>query len=828
MKIFALALKMLYRNSRAGDLRLLAAALLLAVTCVTAMSLFADRLQRTLDREAAEFLAADLAIVGPVAAAADWRQQAAALGLTLTENVEFPSVLLENGEMLMVAAKAVGPGYPLRGRLQIAGGEPAAETTVEHGPPPGQAWVDGRVLSALRLKLGDNLTLGEKPLNIGAVLVAEPDKRGNFYSFSPRLMFAAADLAATGVIQPGSHVQYSLLLSGDAAAVAAFRDWVTPRLAPAQRLLDIRKDRPEMGSALSRAERYLGLSAALVVLIAGAAIAMTTQRYSQRHFDATAVLRALGCSRGQVLRLYFVQFLLLGVAVSGLGCALGWLLQLGFFRLLAGLLPAEPAAPGWLAVCFGLLVGIAILFGFALPPLLRLGRVSPLRVLRRELQPLPTSGWLVYGLAFAVAATLIRAHSGDGELTAILLGGGVAVLLVTGLMALGLLKLAGKALRRLSPRWRLVWLRMGGNGLGSVGQILAFTVTLTAMAISFGAGQRLLDDWRRQLPADAANYFAMNVLPAQLPAVQAELRQPGVVVNRWYPIVRGRLSSVNGTPIQERVKADSQSQDAILREMALTTAPVLPEDNVVTAGGPWQPDAPGQVSVERKLAENLGLQLGDELGFSVADSRFSARIVNLRSVQWDTMHPNFFMVFSPGTLDAFQQTYLSSFYLPPAARPLLNGLVRQFPNVSLLEVAQLVNQFRNMLQQLTQAINLLLVFALAAGFAVLFAALQATLDQRIHEGALLRTLGAGSGFLLRMQWGEFLLLGGVAGVLAAIGSELILYVLYTRLLQMHYEPHVYLWLALPVLGALSVGAGGYLGVRRTLRLPPLQILRGEP
>ena len=454
MRRFNLALKLLWRESRSGELTLLALALLIAVSSSTTISLFADRLHRTLISQAAEFMAADLAIAGGSPISADWLQKATELGLGQSQTTEFNSVLLENAEMLLASVKAVSEAYPLRGFLKTTDAEDINEQIDRRGPEPGQAWVEKRILPTLKLKLGDSLTVGEKKLLISRVLSYEPDKRGNFYSYSPRVMINLSDLQATGVIQPGSRVHYAYQFSGAETALTNFRDWLKPQLTPAQRLMDIHDDRPELGSALSRAEQYLGLSSIIVVLIAGVAIAMSTQRYTERHFNATALLRCLGCKQAEVIWLYACQFLLLGFVTSAIGCLLGWLAQQGIFVLLKSLLPEQLANPGLLAYCFGFLNGMAILFGFVLPPLLRLQKVSPLRVLRRDLEPTPSSGWLIYGLAAALVGALIWRYTEDLKMTAMILGVGLAALLGLGLLIFGGLKLARRLLQHMSLYWR--------------------------------------------------------------------------------------------------------------------------------------------------------------------------------------------------------------------------------------------------------------------------------------------------------------------------------------------------------------------------------------
>jgi len=825
MTRFNLALRLLWRDSRSGELTILILALIIAVTSSTAISLFADRLQRTMATQAAEFMAADLAITSPAPVPPEWLAKATELNLAQAQTVEFSSVLIEHDELLLAGIKAVSSAYPLRGFLKTTVSDYSTETTVHSGPKPGTAWVEKRVLTALNVNLGDAITVGDKKLTVSNIITYEPDKRGDFYSFSPRVMINADDLQATGVLQPGSRVHYFFQFSGDSKSLVEFNRWVKPQLNPSQRLMDIHEDRPELGSALERAERYLGLSSIVVILISGVAIAMATRRYTERHFNATAILRCLGCKQNEILWLYGSQFIVLGLLASAIGCLLGWFAQQGLFHLLRSLLPQQVADPGLLAVFFGFIIGMAVLLGFALPPLLRLKKVPPLRVLRRELEPLPSSAWLIYGLAISIIGILIWRYTDDLKMTAIIVGVGLGALLLLGLLVYALLRFSRRLLPHLGLTWRFGLQGLLKNSRGSVGQILAFCITLVAMVLSFTVRTDLINDWHKQLPANAPNHFALNIFPEQQQSFQQDLQQQQINGSQFYPVVRGRLVAINSTPVQQIVSKDSQGESATHRELSLTWTQELPEDNKITAGNWWQDAQTGQVSVEQKLAKSLKIKLGDQLTFTVGSQQFMATVASIRELQWDTMKPNFYMIFSPGTLDAFPSTFLTSFYLPESQKDFLNALIKKYPSTTLLEVDLILRQFQTILSQLTEAINYLLYFALMAGFTVLFAAVYATLDSRIHEGALMRTLGANRFFLRKIHIIEFSLLGLISGVLAVIISEAILYALYIHVMHMEYRANYYLWAIVPMIGVLFIGLAGYWGVRNVVNKSPLQVLR---
>ena len=818
-----LAWVLLRRDIRSGELSLLLTALIVAVSASATIGLFTDRLQRTMTAQAGQFLAGDLALSGSQVLPENISEYANQLGLQQAQTAEFSTMLMEKQQMLLVAAKAVSAHYPLRGQLKIEGED--GQKITEQGPLAGEAWVDARVLNALKIHTGDNIQLGEVWLKVSAQLNYEPDKAGDFYAFLPRVMFNWQDLASTEVIQPGSRVSYAYQFNGAEAVLKQFRETVQPQLPPGQKILDIYQDRPELGTAFRRAERYLGLSSVLVMILAGVAIAMASQRYSERHYDAVALLRCLGCRQDRVMALFTSQILILGGFSCVLGCALGWLGHWYLLYLLAALITTPLSEPslGALAIAWG--SGMMLLLGFALPPLLRLRQVSALRVLRRDWLPTPASAYLVYGLALGILAVLVAQYSRDNLMTLQFLAGTV---LAYGLLSF-LIKLILNAMQAslvmtgISARMAFKSL-LQQNRL-TVAQILAFTLTLSAMLLSYSVRNDLILNWQQQLPAETPNYFVINILPDSKQAFANSLQQAGISGNNFYPVVRGRLLTINQQAVTKRVSKESQGEAATQRELSLTTVEKVPEDNRIVAGQPWNPDTPGLVSVEQKLADNLGIKVGDELGFSIGSAQLNVKVSSLRSLQWDTLKPNFYMMFSPGTIEQFPTTWMTSFYLPVGQKQLLNSWHSQFPALSLLDVGQWVEQIKGLLRQLTAAIDYLLCFALVAGVCVLFTAISASLDQRLYQGALLRTLGASRSLLLRMQYLEFALLGGISGILAVSLAESVRFVIYQKLMQLDFQLIWQYWLVVPALAILIVTIAARWGLRSVLKLSPLRVFR---
>ncbi len=825
MSHLRLALRFLGRDSRSGELTLLMLALIIAVGSSTAISLFANRINRTMNIQAAEFLAADLVLSSPDLVANAILQKAQNLGLKQSQGTEFSSVLMENDEFLLVGVKAVSTHYPLHGYLKIRQQSYTKEQVVYHGPKIGEVWVESRILSALKLKLGDQLSVGEKQLILSQIITYEPDKRGDLYSLSPRVMIHADDLAATEILQPGSHVHRFFQFAGVESSILNFKHWLAPQLGVSQRIMDVYEDRPKLGSALSKAERYLGLSSIVVVLISGVAIAMATRRYSERHFDSTAILRCLGYKQKDVLQLFLWQFFLIGLIASLIGSALGWISQEFLLHTMRELLPEKIAAPSLIAIFFGMMMGLVVLFGFALPPLLRLKQVSPLRILRRDLVPLPSSAWLVYGLALSLLFVLMTQYTADFKLTLSIMGAGaISLLIIAGLVYL-ILTASGLLIPYLNLSWRFGLQGLAKNKQANIVQILAFSVTLLAIILSFTVRSDLINDWKKQLPEQAPNHFALNVFAEQKDALAEELNQQGVKINRFYPVVRGRLVAINSIPVQQIVTKESQGERATHRDLSLTWVENSPQDNQIVAGE-WQAERkPGLVSIEEKLAKSLKVIVGDSLTFTIGTQQIKAQVDNIRKVDWDTMKPNFYMIFSPGSIDQFAHTYISSFYLPIEKKDLLNQLLKHYPAMTLLDVDLLLQQINRILKQLTAAINYLLYFALFAGFLVLFAAVQTTLDSRIYSGVLMRTLGAKRFFLQKIQWIEFSVLGYIAGLLAVVMAQLVIYVLYHWVLQMDFNINLTLCLLFPVASALFIGLAGLWGTRSVVTQSPMQVLR---
>lgn len=823
---WGLAMRLLVRNWHAGEQRILVAALVIAVAASTAIGFFTDRLGRGMANQSADFLGADLTLVSPRPVDSAWLNQARTQGLEAIETLQFASVVVAGEELLLSSVKAVQDGFPLRGKLRTASAPFAADVDTDALPRPGEAWVAPRLLTTLGLQVGAAVEVGTHTLTITRVLTFEPGRVGNPFGIAPRLLMRMADVPATGVVQPGSRLKYQYLFAGREVDMTRFRNWLEPRLGPSHELVGVKEGRRAVGSALERAERYLGLSVLAAIVLAGVAVAMAARRYSERHFDMSAMLRCMGASQRDLLGLYLPQLLVLGLAASAVGCVIGWLAQYGLLVLLAGLLPATPSAPHAWPVLAGFATGLVTLAGFALPPVMRLKDIPPLRVLRRDLLPLPSRAWLVYGAALAAIVAVMWRYTGSWPLTLSVLSGGIALVIVLGLLAWLLLVLSRRFNTRVGVAWRFGLNNLWRRRRGSINQILAFGLTLMAMAVVALVRTDLLTTWQQQLPADAPNHFAINILPDQVAEFQAFMEAAGIATAQLYPMVRGRLVEINGTAVRQAVTKEARSDNALNRELNLTWTTELQEDNKILAGRWWQPNDTGKpiVSVESKLAKRIGIESGDELGFAVGDQRFTAAVASIRSVQWESFRPNFYMVFPPAVIDRFPATWITSFYLDKNGKSVLRELVARYPAVTVLEMDLVIEQVGRIFRQVTLAVEYVLMFTLLAGFAVLFAALQASQDDRLYEGALLRALGGSRRQLRAGHLAEFTALGALAGLLAAMGAECLAWVLYSEVLHLEYSFQWPVWITAPVAGALLIGAAGYWGTRSVVERSPMLLL----
>ncbi len=820
-----LSLRMLRRDLKAGELGLLLVALIIAVTSLTSVGFFTDRVARALKLEANQLLGGDIVLVADHALKPEWRAEATRRGLRSVESASFTSMATLGEGAQLAGVKVVEDGHPLRGSIRIAPGLNQPDAPAPGIPARGELWLDERLASALGAKVGDTVGLGASRLRMAAVLSFESDRGANFFSLLPRLIINAADLPATQLIQPGSRAFYRLHVAGDPAEVARFETWAKGRLQRGESLETVDNARPEVRTVLDRAERFLRFAAMLAVVLAAVAVGLATRRFVERHLDGCAVMRCLGARQAQLMRLFIGEFVLLGLAAGVVGCALGFGVQFVLAGLLGGLVGVPLPAPGGWPVAHGMAVALLLLLGFALPPLIRLGRVSTLRVLRREWNGVAAREGLAWGLGALVLAGLLVAIARDWLLGAWVVGGFALAFAVYGLVAWLVLGTLGHLRAVAGSGWRYGLAALRRRRLASLVQVLALGMGLTALLLLTLVRSDLLDNWRQSTPADAPNRFVINIQPDQLEPLRRFFADDGRPAPLLQPMIRGRLVQVNNRPVGPDDFADDRARRLVDRDFNLSFDTRLPDGNSVVAGRWHGADTAPQFSVEQGLAQTLGLALGDVLTFEIAGVRSEARITSLRKLDWDSMRVNFFVIAAPGMLDSQPASYITSFYLPAAQMEFANRLVAAFPNLTVIDVAAVIGQIQGMVGQLIGAVQFVFGFAVVAGVVVLLGALQATHDEREKELAILRTLGARNRQLRGALLAEFAALGLVAGALAGVGATGIGWALGHFVFKLPYAPSLLPVLAGSVAGCLVVMLAGWLGTRHLLSRPPLESLR---
>ncbi len=821
-----LAVRLLRRDSRAGELRLLAAAIVIAVASLATVGFFTDRVQQALQQQSNQLLGADLTIVSDRPLAAEFGQAAAGRGLAYTQGVRFPSMVVKGGENLLVDVKAVAHGYPLRGELRIADEPAGAERVTRTLPAAGTVWVDERLLARLGITVGDRLGVGSLQLEVAALVTQEPDSVIGFLNSLPRLIMNDTDIAGTGLIGPGSRVRYRLYVAGESAAVEGYRAWAQQRIGPGQSIEGIRDARPEIRSALERAERFLGLAALVSVVLAAVAIALAARRFLARHLDGCAVMRCLGARQMMIARLYMIHFLLLELMASAAGCIVGYAAQAALAGWLGSLVTVALPAPGWLPLWHGLAAGVLLLFGFALPPLAALAQVSTMRVLRRDLGVPSRFGIFGYilGLSLICAMVLWKAH--DLRLGLYVLGGFLAAAVLSALLVLVLLRLLARLRSEGGISWRYGVANLGRHTLASIVQVVALGIGIMALLTLTLIRGDLMQSWKATLRADSPNRFVINIQPDQAQPLTAFFAARGMAPPALSPMVRGRLIALNGRAVTPGDFADERARRLVDREFNLSAALQLQPGNRLVGGRWWRDDEPiDQLSVEEGIAATLGLKLGDRLTYDVAGSTFTATITSLRKVDWDSFNVNFFVITPPALLHGHPVSYITSFYAAPGRTATLNELVREFPNVVMIDVAQVMAQVQKLMDQVSSAVQFVFLFTRAAGLAVLYAAIAGTSDEREYEAAVMRTLGASRRQIAATQLTEFALIGALAGLLAAAGASALGYTLALKVLNVQYAGGAWIWLIGTGCGALGIAFAGMLGTRRVLAAPPLQSLR---
>lgn len=844
LSLLSLALKMTQRDWRAGQLRFLLVSLIVAVTALSAVGFFVDRMRTGLTRDANQLLGADMVVRTDLPIQAAWVEEAKRRGLNMAETVTFPSMSQagdgEQSVSQLSSIKAVSDGYPLRGNLRIstdvAQAVAMAGATTEDIPAPGTVWVDAAILTSLKTQVGGTLKLGDAQFKIAQLIAAEPDRGTSFLNFSPRVMLPLANLESTGLIQFGSRVSYRLLLAAPSnearSDVASYKLWLEEQIKAANikgvEIESLESGRPEMSATLERAERFLSLVGLLSAMLAAVAVAMAARRFMLAHMDACAMLRCLGLTQNQATAMYLIEFVIVGLVGSAIGVILGFTGHLVLLQLLGSLVQNDLPPVSWMPALQGVAIGMVLLVGFALPPILQLRNVPYNRVIRGEQDGPKAMVLATYGFGICTFVGLLLWQAGAVQLALLTAGGflsALAVFAFVGWLGLKSLKIMRGAIDH--QGWRFAVTSLQRRPGATLIQIVSLALGLMALLLLTVVRGDLMTAWREATPENAPNRFIINIMPEQKEAIAARLAQAGVVEAPLYPMIRGRLTAVNDNPITATTYTDERAIRLSEREFNLSTMSQMQSTNELIEGAWFEdmPGAPAEASVEEGIAKTLGLKLGDMVRFNIAGTNVDARVTSLRKLEWGSMQVNFFVIINPQAMLKTPQTWITAFNLPQAQASLGNALTRDYPNLTVVDIGGLIRQIEAVLNQVILAVQFLFMFTLASGGLVLYAALMGSQDERTREAGLLRALGATRKQLSQAQLIEFTLVGALAGLLAATGAAAMGWALATYQFKFEWSFEPTVWLAGLVVGALCAIAGGWLGLRGVLTRPPLETLR---
>ena len=825
MKQLRFALRALGRDIRAGELRVLALALIVAVASVTAVGFFTDRIGRAMERQAADVLAADLKVRAGQPIPDSILNKADELGLSTATLLEFPTVVLtDDDESQLVAVKAVTDAYPLRGRLQLYTLDaPLSEAPLET-PAPGTVWVDQQLVNALALEQGSTLALGSRQYSVARVIAFEPDRGENPFQLAPRLMLNMQDMEGSELLGEGSRLRYALLLAGDNRAITDIAGWIDDNEGENVTVQSVRDGSRQVRQALERADRFLGLAAVVTVLLAGAAIALAVRQFALRQADASAVMRTLGAKRSEVIQWLAWRLILIASGSALIGIAIGWVAQLVLADMLKAWFKLSLPEPGLMPPLIGILTAFVTLAGFGLLPIIRAGRVPVTRVLQRDYSGLSPSAWWAFFVGLMAAFVVVYLQSGNWLMTFIVVGGVLAMLSLFALF--GRLIISG--VRRIAGRkWRLSVAGLQRRASSTVVQLSAFALGIMALLLISIVRVDVLKAWEQDLPEDAPNVFLVNIQPPQAEPLRAQLEGEGIEVPGLYPLVRARLVEHNDTSLLAEEDADAHQKRHARFEYNLSWSNVLPPSNTIVEGEWWAEDgsAPPYLSLEKDWAEHLGYKIGDKLTFRVAGEDVTGEIRNFREVDWESFDVNFFAIGSTSLLEKLPHTYITSLHLEEQFSSAASRWVKAFPGVVTLDVGAIIQRVKSLMDRAALAVEYVFMFTLAAGVVVLLAAVQSSQSERIRESALLRALGASHAQIRRTVVVEFAILGAISGFLAALFATIVAWALSTFVLELPFRLNPWLWVFGVVAGTVGISLAGYLATRKVLSTPPLVALR---
>lgn len=828
-----LACKHWLNDVRSQEQKLLIVATLLAALTMAMVSSFSDRLSRTMEYRATELIAGDVTLSSSRVIPNTYLEQATALGLRQSQALGFSTMAFANDQLQLVRVRAVDGAYPLKGSNHVGDHLDIAESverTLKRGPEKGEVWAERQVLTRLGLNLGDEIELGDAVLQITKLLLQDADRSGSLFSPFGRILVSLDDVERMGVLGQGSRVFYKHYFTGDQSAIKQFVDWVEPKLEKGERLAGIETGQNNVGGALEKAQKYLSLASLISVLLAAVAIALCAQSYSERHQDTVALFRCLGASGREVTRLFITKILITAVIASILGAAAGFVLHYALLESVREWLPSDLMGPSAWPVVLSAISSASVLLLIALSPILSLRQISPVRVLRRSRERANIKVNTLFVLALGIMSSLAYLLTNSLLMALIFVGGLAVLLLLYGVLSSAMLAFFTRIRGALPSFFQVGLVQLSRHQFYARSQVAAFAFIFTAVSLIWLVRSDLFENWQRQIPEDTPNYFAINILPEKRLTFEKALQEKGLSYSDFYPMVRGRLMTINGQSVNELFSQEDMP-GAINRELNLSWSGELREDQTLESGE-WFDDSEqalnsdvSRISLESGLAERLGVGVGDQFTFNIAGTELKAVIASTRKVEWENFQPNFYVIFEPGTIETFHHTFISSFYLPTEDTRWLVKLNREFKAVTVIEIERILKQVRDIVAQTSIAVEAIMVLVLLCAMVLMFATLLSTLGLRKQEAALFRTFGASERWIRYRVRCEYLTLSMVASVLTIVSFESISAGLYVFLFDVSWQPHFTLWIAVPVLASASMLFSGALANRSVVRASPIELLK---
>lgn len=853
---FSIAWRLFCHESKRGELTIILLAISLSVASVLALSLFSERLQYALTEKAANYFTADRMLWSANPAPTQWLEKAKQSELTMATQLRSNSMLFAGDAMSLVFVRAIDENFPLKGTIRIAPQPFAEGADTDLTPAQGEIWLESRIFQLLNVQLGSMVELGDIKLKVTQVLAQLPDQGFSLGNSSPHVVINITDIKAAGLIGQHSNAWFSYSFVGSDEAIIQYEDWLLPQLDNEVHGWDTAEDAKDfwLSRTIRKAGQYFLLSSLLAIILASISIAVAAQRYCQRHYDPVAIMKTLGGSNSQIRKIFLLQIGFISIAGIIIGTSIGYVFQYGISTLIANQLNIELSGWYWRPFIIAIFTGCCCAFLFSVYPLMKLFSVPPLRVLRRDIDAKPlkfTFNLLASGIAIFL---LMWAYSNDLKISAILFASGVILVLVLLAITLVFITLGRRyAQAEFSPglagAWNLAWARIQRRAMGNSIQLISFSLTIMLLLIVIVLRNDMLEQWRSQLPEGTPNYFLANITKQELPELQRHLATFDVFPKEYYPVIRSRLTAINDETIdttidkvkkknekeekeikiEDKGKAKEESTDkereGFGREVNLTWRDTLPFKNEIVEGTWWEKDVPNSVSVEEKVAGELNIIIGDKITFNIGSQIVTASVTNLRSVNWQTMQPNFYFILNPDAVTDISPTYITAFNLAKDQKSELNKMLKPFPTLSLFDVDYRIQQVKDVIKQVSAAVEFILILILCAGSLVLIAQVQASIEERQQELAILRTLGAKGKLIQQSVVLEFVIVGIISGIIAAFANEIALYMLQTNIFEMEYSFHFEFWLLAPLVGASVVGCLGALTCWRLLRINTLKLIR---